>query len=195
VTVMIAHGLLAALTFALSGYIYEQTGTLEIRKLGGLLRALPFVGTAFIIAAMAGCGLPGFANFIGEFLVLFGAWKSVGVSSEANAINWFVVAAVWGALVIGAVYMLRAVRNVLHGPEREELASVRDAGFDSLRGFAWWRKLPFALLIATLLIFGFAPRLLTERIEPSATRIVEFVTGKPEKTKPKAVAHVSDTKR
>src|SRR5215469_14937939 len=63
VVVMIAHGFLAALTFALSGYIYQQTGTLEIKEFGGLLRRLPFIGTVVIMAAFAGCGLPGFANF------------------------------------------------------------------------------------------------------------------------------------
>src|SRR6185295_14086948 len=75
VLVMIAHGFLAALTFALSGYLYQQTGTLEIKELGGLLRKLPFIGTALLMAAFAGCGLPGFANFAGEVTVLFGAWS------------------------------------------------------------------------------------------------------------------------
>ena len=111
VFVMIAHGLLAALTFGLSGYLYQQTGTLDINQLGGLCDALPFVGAALVMAMLAGCGLPGFANFPGELLVLFGAWKSL---SE------FVVFAAWGALVIGAVYMLRAVRNILHGPLPEK---------------------------------------------------------------------------
>ena len=98
VLVMIAHGLLAALSFGLSGYLHEQTGTLEISKLGGLLKKMPFIGTALIMAAMAGCGLPGFANFAGELLTLFGAWKTLSP---------FVVIAAWGALVVGAIYMLR----------------------------------------------------------------------------------------
>ena len=45
VMVMIAHGLLAALTFALSGYIYQQTGTLDMDQMGGLLRQMPFIGS------------------------------------------------------------------------------------------------------------------------------------------------------
>src|SRR6185436_12603530 len=56
VLVMIAHGFLAALTFGLSGYVYQQTGTLEMEKLGGLLRPLPFIGAALMMAAFAGCG-------------------------------------------------------------------------------------------------------------------------------------------
>src|SRR6185503_7901578 len=75
VVVMIAHGFLAALTFGLSGYIYQQTGTLETAQLGGLLRKLPFIGSALVMAAFAGCGLPGFANFAGEVTVFFGTWS------------------------------------------------------------------------------------------------------------------------
>jgi NADH-quinone oxidoreductase subunit M len=74
VLVMVAHGFLAALTFGLSGFIYSQTGTLEMRELGGLLHRLPFIGSVLVMAAFAGCGLPGFANFAGELTVFFGAW-------------------------------------------------------------------------------------------------------------------------
>ncbi len=155
VLVMIAHGLLAALSFGLSGYLNEQTGTLEISNLGGLLKKMPFIGSALIMAAMAGCGLPGFANFPGELLVMFGAWKTLS--------PWVVVAA-WGALVVGAIYMLRAVRNILHGPVAENLPVVTDASL--------WRKVPFALLLVALLVFGIAPRLLTNKIEPAVKEIV-----------------------
>ena len=161
VLVMIAHGLLAALSFGLSGYLNEQTGTLEINKLGGLLKKMPFIGTALIVAAMAGCGLPGFANFPGELLTLFGAWKTLS--------PWVVIAA-WGALVVGAIYMLRAVRNILHGPIADGLPAVNDAGL--------WRKVPFALLIAALILFGIVPRLLTKKIEPAAREIVAMTNGK-----------------
>ena len=161
VFVMIAHGLLAALTFGLSGYLYQQTGTLDINQLGGLLRRLPFVGAALVMAMLAGCGLPGFANFPGELLVLFGAWKSL---------SGIVVFAAWGALVIGAVYMLRAVRNILHGPLPEKWAELADAG-------NIWRKLPYTLLLASLLIFGCFPSLLSEKIKPSAAEIVKQAGG------------------
>ena len=65
VVIMVAHGFLAALTFGLTGYIYQKTGTLQISELGGLCRQLPFIGTTLLMAAMAGCGMPGFANFVG----------------------------------------------------------------------------------------------------------------------------------
>jgi NADH-quinone oxidoreductase subunit M len=160
VLIMVAHGFLAALTFALSGYIYKQTGTLEISALGGLCRKLPFIGTALLMAAMAGCGLPGFANFVGEATVFFGAWKMFPSIT---------IIALWGALVIGGIYMTRAIRNVLHGPLPEKWNSLTDANL--------WRKLPYALLLVSLLIFGFVPKLLTEKINPDAQKIVAMATG------------------
>jgi NADH-quinone oxidoreductase subunit M len=158
VLIMIAHGFLAALTFALSGYIYQQTGTLQMSELGGLCRKLPFIGTALLMAAMAGCGLPGFANFVGEATVFFGAWNEPTLRAVT-------IIALWGALVIGGVYMTRAIRNVLHGPLPEKWNSLNDAGH-------LWRKLPYALLLACLLAFGVWPRLLTEKINPDAEKIV-----------------------
>ncbi|HZL79693.1 MAG TPA: NADH-quinone oxidoreductase subunit M [Candidatus Limnocylindrales bacterium] len=161
VLIMIAHGFLAALTFALSGYIYKQTGTLQISELGGLCRKLPFIGTALLMAAMAGCGLPGFANFVGEATVFFGAWKSFPTVT---------VIALWGALVIGGIYMTRAIRNILHGPLPGKWNSISDAS-------STWRKLPYALLLASLLVFGFLPKLLTEKINPDAQKIVALATA------------------
>src|SRR5205807_2406173 len=57
VVVMIAHGLLAALTFGLSGYLHQHTKTLEMAQLGGLLQRLPFIGAVMVMAMLAGCGL------------------------------------------------------------------------------------------------------------------------------------------
>jgi NADH-quinone oxidoreductase subunit M len=157
VVVMVAHGFLAALTFGLNGYIYQQTGTLELEQLGGLLRRLPFIGGALMMAAFAACGLPGFANFTGELTVLFGAWGSFRLIT---------ILAGWGAVIVGAVYMLRALRALLHGPLPAKWEQVKDAS-------DFWRKMPFGLLLAALLVFGFFPRLLTDKIQPSATQIVQ----------------------
>ncbi|MFO1475666.1 MAG: NADH-quinone oxidoreductase subunit M [Verrucomicrobiota bacterium] len=160
VVVMIAHGFLAALTFGLSGYIYSRTGTLEMARLGGLGSRMRFIGTALTMAALAGCGLPGFANFIGEVMVLFGGW-------ERGALHSVVVLAIWGALVVGAIYMLRAVRAIVHGPSPEAWSGLTDA--------ALWRRVPYVLLLAALLIFGFFPFLLTDRIQPATGAIVELI--------------------
>src|SRR5580658_511798 len=129
VFIMVAHGFLAALTFALSGFVYQRTGTLQMAQLGGLCRPLRFIGTALLMAALAGCGLPGFANFVGEVTVFFGSRSVFPVVT---------VLAVWGGLVIGGIYMTRAVRKILHGPMPDKFANLADATNP-------WRKLPYAL--------------------------------------------------
>jgi NADH-quinone oxidoreductase subunit M len=169
VFIMIAHGFLAALTFSLSGYIYNQTGTLEMNELGGLARKMRFIGVALTMAALAGCGLPGFANFVGEVSVFFGAWSQ-------PALRTITVLAVWGALIIGAVYMLRAVRATLHGPITERWNQVADANA--------WRKIPHGLLLASLLSFGFFPKMLTAKIMPVTDKIVAMATVKENQTAP-----------
>jgi NADH-quinone oxidoreductase subunit M len=157
VVIMVAHGFLAALTFSLSGYVYDETKTLDMDQMGGLLRKLPFIGAVMIMAMLAGCGLPGFAGFPGEVLVLFGSWQR----NETLAIL-----AVWGALVIAAVYMLRAIRDIWHGDK--EWAGISDA-------LTLWRKLPYALLLGCLLLFGCFPRLLTDNIKAGVAPIVRMV--------------------
>lgn len=157
VVVMVAHGLLAALAFALGAHFQRETGTLEMAAMGGLWKRMPFIGAVLTMAMLAGCGLPGFANFAGELLVMVGIWKELSV---------VVPFAVWGALVIAAVYALRAVRQILHGPLPERWTAVADAD-------NWWRKLPFTLLLAGLLALGCYPQALTSRIVPSAEKIVE----------------------
>ncbi len=163
VVIMVAHGFLAALFFGLNGYIYQQTGTVEMGELGGLAKKLRFIGVALTMAALAGCGLPGFANFIGEFTVFFGAWKQ-------PALRVVTVLAAWGALIIGAVYMLRMVRAVMHGPLPDKWSGLVDANA--------WRKLPHILLLACLIMFGFFPRMLTDKISPVTEQIVRTVAGK-----------------
>jgi NADH-quinone oxidoreductase subunit M len=159
VLVMIAHGFLAALTFALIGFLHRQTGTVEMDRLGGLLPRIPFVGAVMIMAMLAGCGLPGFANFVGEVTVFFGAWKVFPIIT---------VLALWGALVIGGVYMLRAIRTVFHGPASTAFESLKDAVHPLAR-------LSFLLLLGSLLLFGFFPRLLSDKIRPAADQIAALV--------------------
>jgi NADH:ubiquinone oxidoreductase subunit 4 (subunit M) len=68
-------------------------------------------------------------------------------------------------LIIGAVYMLRAVRAMLQGPLPDQWANVVDASH-------LWRKVPFLLLLASLLVFGCFPKLLTDKIQPSVSEKV-----------------------
>lgn len=79
--------------------------------------------------------------------------------------------------------MLRAVRAVMHGPAKEDATDETNATDATM-----WRRLPYALLITSLLVFGFFPRLLTDKVKPVTEQIVKMATAKPES--PTAVAVV-----
>ena len=166
VMVMVAHGLLAGLAFGLSGYLHHQTRTLDMDKVQGLLSSMPFWGTLMIMALMAGCGLPGFANFAGEITVFFGAWESYPIITGI---------AVWSALVIGAVYMLRTIRKLLHGIKGDNTPETED--------ISKWQRLPYALLTAVLLLFGFFPRLIAEKINQSEPTFKQAASAQSKKSK------------
>ena len=153
---MFAHGIMAALCFALVGFIYDQTHTRMISDLGGLAKQLPFISICFVMAAFASSGLPGFANFVSEILIFFAAWEHY---------RWQTILAIFG-IVVTATYMLRMVRNVFFGTPRPEWAKLADA-----KGFA--AKLPFGLLVSVLLLFGFWPTLLLNIIRPTTEALSE----------------------
>ncbi|OGW86434.1 MAG: hypothetical protein A3C35_06280 [Omnitrophica bacterium RIFCSPHIGHO2_02_FULL_46_11] len=153
---MFAHGIMAALCFALIGFIYDQTHTRMIPDLGGLAKQLPFITVCFVIAAFASSGLPGFANFVSEILIFFSAWEHYPVQT---------ILAIFG-IVITATYMLRMIRNVFFGPPNPNWAYLKDA-----KGLAG--KLPYGFLVAVLLIFGVWPSLLLNIIRPTTEALIE----------------------
>lgn len=155
VFLMFSHGVMAASAFALVGYVYEQTHTRMIPDLGGLARRLPFIGTCFVMTALASAGVPGFSNFVSEILVFLGAWP---------VYRWPAVLAVVGILFT-AVYLLRAVRKVFFGPLSREWKEVADP--EGVLG-----RLPFALLLGSLLLFGFWPQGLLQIIQPSVSLLM-----------------------
>ncbi len=169
VLVMFAHGILAALAFALSGYFYVQTGTREIPELGGFCRPMPFVGTLLVMTAFASVGLPGFANFAGEVMVLFGAWQVPAWQTKIGVANvsWPVLLAFWGGAVIGAVYMLRAVRNICFGPTPAKWQSLLDANI--------FARVPYLLLLGVLIWVGCYPKPLVEAIKPATGQIITAI--------------------
>jgi NADH-quinone oxidoreductase subunit M len=166
VLLMFAHGVMAALTFSLIGFFYHQTHNRFVPDLSGLARKIPFIGTCMVMAVMASCGLPGFANFVSEVMVFIGAWKQ-----GSTVFRVATICAVWG-IVVTATYLLRAVRTSFFGPFDEKWSMLKDAT-------TLWKKFPYALLLAVLLVVGFWPRLLTDIIQKSvAIAVLKSEGGK-----------------
>ena len=157
---MVAHGLMTALLFAAAGTVSEQTGTREIRGIGGLAQVLPFAALMTAFGVLASSGVPGFANFASELMIFVGAW-----ASDSFAVKTATVAAIWG-LVITATYLLHALRDTFYGPLPARQSSLTEkTGFDV--------KIATVALVLALLVLGIKPRLLTDGIK---TAIAELPT-------------------
>ena len=117
---MFAHGISIALLFGIAGEIRQRTGTLVFDDLGGLGKVMPFAGLRLWPAAFASIGLPGFANFAGEVMVFFGAFRNGANLERFHIFQIATVLALWG-VVISAVYMLRAYRAVFMGAHARTL--------------------------------------------------------------------------
>jgi NADH-quinone oxidoreductase subunit M len=153
-----AHGISIALLFAITGEIRQRTGTLVLEDLGGLGKLMPRAGLVFGLAAFASIGLPGFANFAGEVMVLFGTFRNGANPERFTIYQIATVLGLWG-VVISAVYMLRAYRAVFMGAIGESLGGVTDLG-RSLR-------VPVALLVAITIWFGFFPQTFVRMVTPT----------------------------
>ena len=105
---MLAHGISAGALFILSGQLYERMGTFDLREMGGLWSRLSILPAMSLFFAVASLGLPGMGNFVGEFLILLGAYK----------VAPFVTILTTSGLVFGAVYSLIIIQRSLHGPPR-----------------------------------------------------------------------------
>ncbi|MBF0161345.1 MAG: NADH-quinone oxidoreductase subunit M [Magnetococcales bacterium] len=114
---MVNHGITAAALFLLVGVIYDRMHTREIARFGGIAHRMPIYAVIFMVFTMSSVGLPGTNGFIGEFLILLGAYlANKGVA---------VVAAT--GLVLGAAYMLWMFKKVLFGVvANDEVAALRD---------------------------------------------------------------------
>jgi NADH-quinone oxidoreductase subunit M len=159
VFLMFAHGVMTALAFSLIGFFYDQTHTRMLDDLGGLMKRLPFVGTCFVLMSMASAGVPGFANFVSELLVIVGAFAQ-GLWIPA-------ILATWGIVITG-VYLLRTVKSAFYGRMPARWESLQDARTPL-------QRLPYVLLTGVLLLFGFWPQPLLRIVEQGVTPIVASV--------------------
>ena len=107
---MIAHGVSTGALFLLAGSISQRCQTRDLARLGGLWQAVPRLGGFTMFFALAALGLPGMANFVGEFLVLLGSYRPAPGLAIAGAVGF----------ILSTVYALRLVQESVHGPNREQ---------------------------------------------------------------------------
>ena len=152
---MLAHGVVSGALFLCVGVLYDRVHSREILRYGGVAKIMPAYALVFMLFTMASVGLPGLANFVGEFLVIVGAWR----------VNpWVAFGAALG-MILGAAYMLYLYRRVSFGKiTREDLKALLDL---SPREFA-----VFAPLIALTLWMGIYPQPFLSFFEASVAALV-----------------------
>src|SRR5437867_1125279 len=158
VVLIFAHGLSIALLFAIAGELRQRTSTLAFDELGGLARIMPFAGLAFGFGVFAAVGLPGFANFAGEIMIFFGAFKHGWTMDGFHTFQIATVLALWG-VVISTVYMLRAYRKTFMGTVSEQWKQLVE-----LRPTL---RVPVTLLVGALICCGFFPQTFVRMVAPT----------------------------
>ncbi|MGE5420930.1 MAG: complex I subunit 4 family protein [Chloroflexota bacterium] len=159
---MISHGLMTALFFALIGMIYGRTHTRMIDQMGGLMKVIPFLSVAYVIAGLASLGLPGLSGFVAEMTVFVGAFQ------HTDTFHRVVTILVVTSIVITAVYILRVVAILLLGP-------TKDPHFEHLPDAKWYEKLSVVTLITAVAGIGLAPLWLSTMIGKSLQPIVDKI--------------------
>lgn len=152
---MLNHGISTGALFILVGMIYERRHTREISAFGGIAKVMPMFAVVFMIITLSSVALPGTNGFIGEFLILIGAWKvNPGLTAVATL-----------GVIFGAVYMLWMFQRVMFGPvTHQENEKLKDL---SLRE---WTVL--APLVAAVFFMGVFPNFFFEKMEPSIQRFI-----------------------
>jgi NADH-quinone oxidoreductase subunit M len=152
---MFNHGLSSAGMFLLAGAIYHKTHTRDLTQYGGFWVKAPIYGAIFIFTSMASLGLPGLNGFIGEFLVVRGAF---------SVFTWITVISMLGLLFTGA-YILKGIRAVLHGPFNMHWKDY-DLEIDRRELIA------IAPLMVLMLVTGLVPNWILTTINESVTRML-----------------------
>jgi len=159
---MINHGISTGALFLIVGFIYERRHTRLIADFGGLSKVMPVFATIFMIVTFSSIGLPGTNGFVGEFLILVGAFES--------ELRVFTVFATTG-VILAAVYMLWMFQRVMMGkvtnPKNENLKDL------SARELAV--MLPLVLFIFWI---GFYPNTFLEKMNPSIDNLINQVKEK-----------------
>lgn len=152
---MVNHGLSTGALFMLVGIIYEKRKTRQISELSGIQKSAPVLAGTFTLVMLSSIGLPGLNGFVGEFLILLGAFA---------AHKWWALIAATG-VILAALYLLWAYQRVFHGPENG----------DPTPDLTNWERLTLFPLIAGIVFLGIYPKPMLDRIEPAVDKLVAHI--------------------
>jgi NADH-quinone oxidoreductase subunit M len=157
---MIAHGFVSAAMFLCIGVLYDRVHSRQIASYGGVVNTMPNFTAFSLLFAMANCGLPATAGFVGEWMVILGAVKA----------NFWLGLAASSALVFGAAYTLWMVKRVYLGPVAND--DVRQLTDINSREF-----LMLGLLAIAVLYMGLYPKPFTDVMNTSVADLLKHVAA------------------
>ncbi len=158
---MISSALSTGLLFLIVSRLESQYGSKDMYDYGGLKQSMPLAAAAFLVAMLASVGLPGLSGFVGEFLVLNGAFKSASLGTGLYA----VLAAI--GVILAVAYMLPMTQRIFFGPRREALAKLQDLDL---------REAAIAtLMVMAMLWIGLAPNTVLNVSASSSRATLEHV--------------------
>ncbi len=162
---MFAHGFISSMLFLLAGVLYDRTHNLEIENYRGIASKMPFYTAFTTIAFFASLGLPGFAGFIGEFMVFVGGFTSTFIPS------WMTIVSLFG-LILGAAYYLWTLQRIFFGKLwiKNNTTSVETLKDLTSREFVLF--IPLSLLI---ILFGVYPSLLFDYLTPMVQQLINLI--------------------
>jgi NADH-quinone oxidoreductase subunit M len=173
---MVAHGLITGMLFFVAGSVKERYHTLEIARLGGILKQMPHLGWILGFSCMASLGLPGLAGFWGEFPAILSAYSPAAGLNETVFRVYMVIAAL--GTVLAAAYLLWLFQRVAFGEPKPEFAGDGhghdDHAFHDVNKFEWFAWTP--LLIA-IMVFGVVPNLMFKVLDPAVQVVLTGFKG------------------
>jgi NADH-quinone oxidoreductase subunit M len=156
--VMINHGISTGGLFFLVGMLYERRHSRLLESFGGIAKVVPMLAVVLTIVSLSSIGLPATNGFVGEFLVLVGAFRTYPVAATIAALG----------VIVAAMYLLPALQRVIYNPlDKEENAKLRDL---TPREIA-----VLVPLLACIVWIGVYPQPILRRMEPAARQLVETV--------------------
>jgi NADH-quinone oxidoreductase subunit M len=157
---MLSHGLVSGALFLCVGVLYDRMHTKEIKRYGGVVNTMPKYAVVFMLFTMASVGLPATSGFVGEFLVLVGAFQ----------VNKMVTAFAATALILGAAYMLWLYARVVFGKvANRDVKEMTDLNIKEI--------LVFAPLVVLVLVMGIYPSLFLDALHVSVEILMQQVAA------------------
>lgn len=162
---MVNHGLSTGALFLLLGMLYERRHTRLMTDFGGIARTVPILTFFMVFSALASAGLPGLNGFVGEFLILLGAFRSTVVGVPV------MIAIATTGVILAAIYLLYMIKQMFYGP----LTNDANRNLVDMNGREIALMVPLALL---MLYMGLAPGAFLERSEPATDFLLETIEAK-----------------